>query len=63
MARDYSQQLSAILVTLTNVNDKLRRIEDKLSEKPTNEPQVFKHIVVIKQEANKKEKDNGKISR
>lgn len=63
MARDYSQQISAILVTLTNINDKLRKIDDKLSAKPTSEPQVFKHIVAIKQGTTPKEKDGAKISR
>ena len=63
MSRDYSQQISALLVMLTNINDKLRRIEDKLSEKHTSEPQVFKHIVAIKKGTKPKEKDGGKISR
>ena len=62
MAKDYSTQLSAILVTLSNINDNLRKIESKLSIEKTKEPQVFKHIVVIKQNTKSKEKDFGKIS-
>lgn len=63
MAKDYSPQISAILIALNNINDKLRKIEDKIIEKKTNEPQVFKHIVAIKQGTKPKEKDGGKISR
>lgn len=62
MAKDYSQQLSAILITLNNINDKLRKIEDKLSVEKSNEPQVFKHIVAYKP-YKEKESANGKISR
>lgn len=63
MAKDYSPQLSAILIALNNINDKLRKIENKLLEEKQHEPQVFKHIVAIKQGAKPKEKEGGKISR
>lgn len=63
MAKDYSPQLSVIIISLNNINDKLRKIEDKLSEQKPSEPQVFKHIVAIKQGAKTKENEGGKISR
>ena len=62
MAKDYSPQLSAIIIALTNINDHLRKIEDKLSADKPNEPQVFKHIVAYKP-YKEKENTNGKISR
>ena len=62
MAKDYTPQLSSILIALNNINDKLRKIEDKMSEEKPNEPQVFKHIVAIKQSTKQKEKESGKIS-
>lgn len=63
MAKDYSAQLSALLITLSNINDHLRNIEDKISAKSTSEPQVFKHIIAIKSNPKTKENQNGKIPR
>jgi alkyl hydroperoxide reductase subunit AhpC len=61
MSKDYTKVLTEILITLANINDKLRKIETKITETPT-EPQVFKHIVVNKPYKEKGE-ENGKISR
>lgn len=46
MAKDYSPQFSAILLTLRNINDHLKAIEEKLSEPKPDKAQ--KHIVLIK---------------
>ena len=54
MAKDYSPQLSALLVTLRNINDHLKAIEEKLSE-PTENNTTFKHIVLVKTPEKKKE--------
>ena len=54
MAKDYSQQLSLILMTLRNINDHLKAIEEN-SAKPQPEPNnTFKHVVVIKTPEKKK---------
>lgn len=62
MGKDYTKVLTEILITLANINDKLRKIEDKLSVEKPNEQQVFKHIVAYKP-YKEKENTNGKISR
>ena len=59
MAKDYSQQLSSIMVTLANINDHLRSIDTSLqvlSKDSKND--VQKHIVVVKHQPKKKEKGN-----
>lgn len=61
MGKDYTKVLTEILITLANINDKIRKIESTCNEKQT-EPQVFKHIVVNKPYKEKGE-ENGKISR
>ena len=62
MGKDYTKVLTEILITLANINDKLRKIEDKLSVEKPNEPQVFKHIVAYKPYKGK-ENANEKIPR
>ena len=59
MAKDYSTQLSSIMITLANINDHLRTIEQLLQQQTKQE--VQKHIVVVKTPP-KKEKKDGKIS-
>lgn len=57
-------QLSSVIVTLANINDKLREINAKLTkicDSPETDkiPAVIKHFVIIKQSGlspNKKEK-------
>lgn len=48
MAKDYSPQFSAILLTLRNINDHLKAIEEKLSEHKPDKDKAQKHIVLIK---------------
>jgi hypothetical protein len=55
MAKDYSPQLSSLLVTLRNINDHLKEIDDhllsisqKMNTPTTDGSTTFKHIVVIK---------------
>ena len=62
MKNDYTKVLTEILITLANINDKLRKIENKIPIEKSNEPQVFKHIVVNKPYKEKGE-ENGKVSR
>jgi hypothetical protein len=63
MRKDYSQQLSAQLLTLRNINDHLKNMEDslkaimkKLDEKQFPENTTFKHLVVLKNNKYNKEK-------
>ena len=71
MAKNYTKQISEILLTLKNINDNLHSIEDQLVEvnKMVNRPAetpTMKHIVVIKNQepSTKKAKEEyyGKIS-
>ena len=62
MKNDYTKVLTEILITLANINDKLRKIENKIPIEKSNEPQVFQHIVVNKPYKEKGE-ENGKVSR
>lgn len=48
MAKDYSPQFSAILLTLRNINDHLKAIEETLSKRTTDKDKAQKHIVLIK---------------
>lgn len=52
MARDYSQQLSQILVTLKNINDNIRRLDDEIFDLNTKleKSTTTKHLVVIKKD-------------
>ena len=63
MRKDYSQQLSGLLLTLRNINDHLKNMEDslkaimkKLGENQFSENTTFKHIVVLKNDKHNKEK-------
>ena len=59
MAKDYSQQLSAIMVTLANINDHLRNVDSSLQVlSKEKKEEVQKHIVVVKHQR-KKEQNNG----
>lgn len=59
MAKDYSQQLSAIMVTLANINDHLRSVDSSLQVlRKEKKDEVQKHIVVVKHQR-KKEQING----
>ena len=62
MKNDYTKVLTEIQITLANINDKLRKIENNIPIEKSNEPQVFKHIVVNKPYKEKGE-ENGKVSR
>ena len=57
MARDYSPVLSEILLTLKNINDNIKRVEDeifdinkRLESQNIEKPEVLKHqhIIMIK---------------
>ena len=52
MARDYSQQLSQILVTLKNINDNIRRLDEEMFDLHTrlSKATTMKHLVVIKKD-------------
>lgn len=63
MKKDYSQQLSALLLTLRNINDHLKSMGDslktivkKLEEKQFLENTTFRHLVVLKNNKYDKEK-------
>jgi hypothetical protein len=62
MAKDYSPQLSSLLITLRNINDHLKEIDDhlltisqKIDEAKPDSTTAFKHIVVIKSPEKNKE--------
>ena len=55
MAKDYSQLLSTMLITLRNINDHLKVIEENVTSAQVDKNSTFKHIVVIKPQEPKKE--------
>lgn len=71
MAKDYTNHINEILITLKNINDNLHDIEDELFalNQKVNRPsemQTMKHIVVVKNHdttpKKAKDEENGKIS-
>jgi hypothetical protein len=62
MPKDYSLQFSSILITLKNINDHLKDLDDrlveiikKLNQSQTDGEKTFKHLVIVK----KSEKEKG----
>ena len=61
MAKDYTKVFTEILITLKNINDKMRKVEDEMFDlncklTKQDEPKVIKHLIVFK--GNKGEKKN-----